>query len=86
MLQVNVGKHRLRVNGGKHHSRSSLQLFFFSFEPDLDLSVLANSGFASEGTTIPPFGAISLPRGLPSFEARSFRLMQRGCVIFSSCC
>ena len=25
--------------------------FFFSFEPDLDLSVLANSGFASEGTT-----------------------------------
>ena len=48
-------------------------LFFSLFEPDLDLrlriAVSRSSGLAA-------FGAVSLPRGLPSFETGCFRLLQ----------
>ena len=43
------------------------ELFFSLFEPDLDLRLRIACSF-SGGLTY--FGTISLPRGLPSFEAR----------------
>ena len=49
-------------------------LFFSLFEPDLDLR-LRVGGPRSSGL-LPSFGAISLPRGLPSCEARCFCLLQ----------
>ena len=57
------------------------ELFFSLFESGLDLR-LRIAGSLSRG--LPPFGAVSLPRGLPSFEERCFRLLQGGGVIFSN--
>ena len=47
-------------------------LFFSLFEPDPGLRLRVAGSRSSE---LPSFGAISLQRGLPSFEARCFRLL-----------
>ena len=82
MQRINGGSHRLRVNGGSHHPRvngewhhslSPLRIVFSLFEPDLGLRVQV-AGSRSSG--LPSFGAVSLLRRLPSFEARCFRLLQ----------
>ena len=56
------------------------EICFSIFEPDLDL-LLQIVGLLSRG--LPSYGAISLPRGLPSFEARCFRPLQGGEARFS---
>ena len=48
-------------------------LFFSLFEPDLGLRLRVRG---SRSSGLPSFGALSLPRGLPSFEARCFCLLQ----------
>ena len=56
------------------------EIFLSLFESDLDL-LLQIVGSLSRG--LPSYGAVSLPRGLPSFEARCFRLLQGGEARFS---
>ena len=49
------------------------ELFFSLFESDLDLRLRIAGSLSRE---LQSFGAVSLPRGLPSFEAGCFRLLQ----------
>ena len=77
------------MNGGYHHSRSPLRIILSLFEPDRDFR-LQIAGSLSRGLQ-QYFGAISLPRGLPPFEARSLRLLQGGgdclkLVLCAVCC
>ena len=59
------------------------ELFLFLFNPELDLRSRV-VGSLSRG--LPYFGAVLLPRGLPSFDARCFRWLQGGGVISSTSC
>ena len=57
------------------------EIFFFVYEPDLNLG-LRVAGSPSRG--LPSFGTVSLPRIVPYFDARCFRLLQGGDVLFEA--
>ena len=59
----------------------NFKLFFFLLEPDLDLRLRVMDSLSRR---LPSFGAISLPTGIPCFEAKCVSLLQGGGVILSS--